>query len=407
MPVATTPNHRQQLGLTMIELMIAITIALVLLAALGAMYGSSVKARNDLERSNRQIENGRYSIQLLREDLGLAGFFGELNLIDVGAPPLPAALPDICVTHLSALPTPVAPAPAVVSADVVNGDGPNPDILDYLAVSMQVHVQGFDNVADADLPACLTGLVREGTDVIAIRRASTCAAGEAGCSAFGASRPYLQASQCDDEINNGNPASPEVYFLRADADTAAFDLRRRACDVSAAYVDGGGLAPIRRLVTHIYFIANDNVAGDGIPTLKRLELISTGWTTTALVEGIEDMQFEYGVDGDDLNDDGAVDGVPPDGVPDEYADDPINATLLFFDGSSADAVKAWRSVMTTRVHLLSRGTGNPRPGFSDGETYRLANSTSTPATRTADENRYARQIFQTLVQFRNASGRRQ
>jgi type IV pilus assembly protein PilW len=406
MLVAMRPNHRQQHGLTMIELMIAITIALVLLAALGAMYGSSVKARNDLERSNRQIENGRYSVQLLREDLGLAGFFGELNLIDVGAPPPPGELPDVCVTHLSALPAAVPPAPAVVSMDVVNGGG-IVDIFDYLAVSMHMHVQGLDNVVDADLPDCLTGLVREGTDVIAIRRVSTCAAGESGCAAFGASRPYLQASQCDDEVNA--ETSPKVYFLRADATAAAFNLTRSACDAAAAYADGGGLAPIRGWVTHIYFIANDNVAGDGIPTLKRLEMISTGWTTTALVEGVEDLQLEYGIDADDLDDDGVTEvGEQPDGVPDIYLDDPTAATILAPTATpEGDIVKAWRSVMTVRVHLLTRGTGNPRPGYSDAETYRLANSTSTPATRTADENRYARQVFQTLVQFRNASGRLQ
>ena len=70
-------SRRRAAGLTLIELMIAVTVALIILAALAVMYGTSVKARNQIERVSRQIENGRYAIQLLRADIQLAGFFGE------------------------------------------------------------------------------------------------------------------------------------------------------------------------------------------------------------------------------------------------------------------------------------------------------------------------------------------
>jgi type IV pilus assembly protein PilW len=160
------PTHGQ-LGVTLIELMIAMVVALVLLAGLAAMYGSSVKARNEIERTNRQIENGRYAIQLLRDDIQLAGFFGELNMVDT-PPPLPGALPDVCVTHLSTL-----PSDGVVAADATFDT--QLDALDYLAVSMNIHVQGFDNVNPTALTGCLAGIdLKPDTDIVVVRRVLTC-----------------------------------------------------------------------------------------------------------------------------------------------------------------------------------------------------------------------------------------
>jgi type IV pilus assembly protein PilW len=363
MHLISMPRSRRSVaGLTLIELMIAITVALVLLAAMAVMYGSSIKARNQIERSNRQIENGRHAIQLLRDDLQMAGFMGEFNMLDLG-PDVPPAVPDFCVTHLTT--QGALPADAItagIAADLT-GDG-LVNGLDYLAASLALHVQGVDNANAGTLPACLSGAavdVRAGTDVIVLRRLLSCST-------------YMQASQCNTELNIPGPGN--MFRLRADADAAAFTLRRRTCIA-------GALTPIRRFVTHIYYVANNNLAGDGIPTLKRRELINTGFTTTALVEGIEDLQFEYGIDGVDADGNPA----PRDGSPDVYADLPANAW-------------EWANARTVRVHLLSRAT-EARPGYVDRNTYTLGSKTiAEPA------DAFTRQVFQTVVQFHNAAARR-
>lgn len=392
--VSAGVRRRAQAGVTFIELMVAMVVALVLLAGLAAMYGSSMKARNEIERTNRQIENGRFAIQLLRDDIQLAGFFGELNMLDrPPAPPMPGALPNVCVTHLSALPT-----DGVVATDATYSGG-TVDALDYLAVSMNLHVQGFDNVdpADASLPDCISGIsdLRPGTDIIVVRRAHTCAA--ADCAGlFNAGAPHLQVSQCY------LPTIPEVtdtpFFLRADATTSNFTLRTQLCS-------SANRTPIRRYMTHIYYIADNNVAGDGIPTLKRLELRATGWTTTALVEGIEDLQIEYGVDGTDEDGDGAIDSPSTaDGAPDEYVDDPTAATTLI---STTTAQAAWASVMGVRVHVLSRSV-DKRTGYLDSNTYQLGSKTINAVDDlSADDRAHPRQVFQTVVALRNPQGRRQ
>src|SRR5262249_62300030 len=85
-------------------------------------------------------------------------------------------------------------------------------------------------------------------------------------------------------------------------------------------------ADLRRFVTRIYFIANNDNPGDGIPTLKRSELIGAGapcavpgancFSVVPLVGGIENMQLEYGLDTNAI----------PDGAPDVFTADPDSYT---------------------------------------------------------------------------------
>src|SRR3546814_6579575 len=66
---------------------------------------------------------------------------------------------------------------------------------------------------------------------------------------------------------------------------------------------------------HIYFLANNDKPGDGIHTLKRAELGAAGFTIVPLVEGIDALQFEFGID---TNGDGNPDAYTAD--PDSYGD---------------------------------------------------------------------------------------
>src|SRR5712691_6457768 len=82
-------------GLSLVELLVSIALGLMVLAGVIVVFANSSAARNELERSSRQIENGRYALELLSSDLRMAGFYGELG---VGLLPVPAAMPDPCST---------------------------------------------------------------------------------------------------------------------------------------------------------------------------------------------------------------------------------------------------------------------------------------------------------------------
>ena len=66
-------------GFSLIELMIGVALGLVILAALTSFFVSSSSTRNEIERTSRQIENGRYAIEALRSEISLAGFYAELQ----------------------------------------------------------------------------------------------------------------------------------------------------------------------------------------------------------------------------------------------------------------------------------------------------------------------------------------
>ena len=82
-------------GFLLIELMVSIAIGLLLLIGLTTMFVASSRSFSETERASRQIENGRYALDLLSEDIRHAGFYGEASafgaLPPVGAPPDPCS----------------------------------------------------------------------------------------------------------------------------------------------------------------------------------------------------------------------------------------------------------------------------------------------------------------------------
>jgi type IV pilus assembly protein PilW len=331
----------RQRGLTLIELMIAIALGLIILLAITTIFANTSRSRTEMEKSNRQTENGRYASQLLANNLRMAGYLAEF---DPSPLTTPVALPDPCAT----------------------------DAADLIA-ALSLHVQGVDNAAA--VPSCL-GDVKAGTDIIVIRRTSSCATGSADCTAFSAGTPHFQASLCSPDDGT------ELAFpITGNADYAAhyFTLATGLTDFTKHRSDCTTLSDIYRYQVHIYFIANNNEAGDGIPTLKRWEL---GTGIVPLVDGIENMQIEYGVDTDN------------NGTPDIQTPAPAD-------------VAAWRNVMSARVHLLVRNTENT-VGHTDNKTYTLGNDAADSAVVVGPfGDAHKRRVFASTTHFANPSWRRQ
>src|SRR5260221_14510017 len=79
-------------GFSIIELMTAVPIGLVILAGLASVFVNSSNANREMKNSAEQIENGRYAIEFLSQDLRPAGYYGELGKL----PAVPATAPDPC-----------------------------------------------------------------------------------------------------------------------------------------------------------------------------------------------------------------------------------------------------------------------------------------------------------------------
>jgi type IV pilus assembly protein PilW len=346
---------RKAPGFTIVELLVAITIGLLILAGMTTLFVNNSRAQAEIEKANRQIENGRYGMDVLAADLRNAGFYGEFDPTVLTSP---AGLPDPCAYDLAALRT-----------------------------ALPLHLQGTDN--GALLPSCLTD-VRAGADVLVVRRTSTCASGDPNCD-NSIEGPLFQASLCNNlsELESGNPAD----FYALDTDKTKLTRHQRDC---TAVAGSGTLAITRRYLTNIYFIANNDRDGDGIPTLKRAELRAgedgLGFTIVPLVEGVENMQLEYGID---TNDDGVVD---------LFSASPDTANGCT---QQACAVTNWRNVLSVKVNLLARST-EPTRGFADRKSYVLGNKADGTENRVAATNdQFKRHVFQSLVRLPNPAGRKQ
>jgi len=350
--------RRTVLGLTLVEMMVSIAIGMLIVTAMSLLFANNSRSRGETERAARKIENGRFALEMLRTELEHAGFYAVLDPRKLA---LPAAKPDACATAI--------------------GD---------LKTALGVYIQGYDNTAGG--LSCIPD-VKAGTDVLVLRRASSCVAGAGTCPALPAGAVAFQASSCNESANNELSNTDVANHYRLSTVAGDLTLHKRNCSTTAE---------IYRYVVRVYFIANNDKAGDGVPTLKRAELATTGgavgFTTVSLVQGVENMQLEYGLD---TNGDGSPD--VDSASPDIY----LNCT----SGTTPTCVGHWTSVVTAKVHLLTRSV-EPTPGHVDSKSYvlgRVADITAgTGAAHTvaAANDPYKRSVFQEVVRLQNASGRR-
>jgi type IV pilus assembly protein PilW len=349
--------RRRTAGFSIPELLVSVTMGLFIVIAMVTLFLHNSRAQAEIERANQQIESGRYAVDMLANDLRNAGFYGEFD---------PSQLPD-----LAAVPDPCA---ATVAA---------------LKAMLPLHVQGFDD--DETLPSCVSDVMPH-TALVVVRHTRACVSGDPNCSANDPAGPLFQASLCNNasELDSANPA--DWYAL--DVDPAQLTRHQRDCTTAAG---SGTPAVTRRFQTHIYFVAQNDKPGDGIPTLKRAELRYTGGTLNfdsivPLVEGIENVQFEYGID---TNNDGTVD---------LYTSAPGGANGC---ADPACAAVNWRNVVAVRLHVLARSPSKT-PGYADAKTYDLGTAADGSARTVGPFNDgYKRHVFQTLVMLANPVGRKQ
>ena len=348
-PVRERMRARAQRGFTLIEMMVGITLGLIVLASVSTVFVNVSSNRRDMERTGRQIENGRFAVQLLADDIVNAGYFGEFDPRDVGPP---TTRPDPCSTS---------------AADMKN--------------MVLMHVQGYP--AGATMPSCISD-VRTGTAVIAIRRAATCIAGDANCDVATAGQIYFQSTLCNTELADVPFSTTYVAAALPSSGSAPFTLHKHDCAAAAS---------LRSYVMHIYFIANNNDPGDGVPTLKRAELGANGtFSIVPLVEGIENLQFEYGLD------------TNGDGMPDAVSADPGT-----YNGCAADPcyIANWLNAMTAKIHLLSRSI-DATPGYTDTKTYDLGlQADGTQRTDGPFNDGFKRHAYTGTIRMNNPAGRRE
>ena len=314
--------RRSLAGISLLELTIALCLGVTLSAALVTLYLASKRSYVLDQQLARLHESGRHAIDSVSRDLAMAGLYGgaapgslQLGPVDVGS----------CATGW-ALDT-------RTSLRVI-GDYPG----DTKATSRPAFLSCVE-------PAN----VIPGTDLLALKRTAGGAAVR-----YGELQRELQGS------------TTRRWYLRLKAGAESSWQQRSSTELAA--MDVAADESYWRAVSRIYFVRPYSVSlGDGIPTLCAEELSGSLLAVRCLVEGVQDLQLEFGLD---------TDG---DGLVDRFVDAAESLDL-------ADALVA-------RIYLLMRSTA-PVPGHRDTDDYRMGSKTVNGAG-----DGYVRYVVHTTVRL--------
>ena len=294
-------------GLSLVELMVAITLGLLLIAGVLQIYVGSKATYRAQDALSRLQENQRFAMNLLATNIRPAGYAGCLNVKDKSS-----------VRVIANPPTPT--------------------------INASTAIQGHENKGgqswSPNLPTGITQVLDD-TDVLVLQHGGTCGAKLTG---------NMGTTNANIQINADNSCgfTPGEAILITDC--SASDLFRAnnvsegtltttIAHSSAANTATDGTnsnflskpyttdSEILKFTSVAYFIRN---GVSGTPSLWRYDMASTasGSNPVELVEGVENLQVLYGEDA------GA------DGEADQYV--------------VADAVGDWADVVSVRVTLLFR-----------------------------------------------------
>jgi type IV pilus assembly protein PilW len=383
--------------------MISMVIGLFIVLALLTLLINVNRNNGELTKTNRIIENGRFSLQVLADDVAHAGYLG-------GYVP---AYDDLTVNNVAALgdfPTGVPdPCQAFNTWDA-----------SYKANLIATPVQSYPvTTPTLTIPVCGAQApnLQANNDVLVVRHLETesCVPGVGTCPTS-ASEPYFQMNRCWDSTSPGYSTSTYVFG------TSTFTLRQGSCTpgTPVAAASAGTLGEIRKFASNLYFIRNySDTAGDGIPTLMRSQfgVYTSGGVTApqfkpaeALVSGIDGFRVEFGVDsvsatGAALSTTSfsAVPSFPNPAklvIPSNRGDGYPDGDYVHCPAAGCTSFQLMNTV-AAKIYILVRSE-TPTPGYTDGKIYKLGSATLGPFN-----DAYKRHLFTQTVRLSNISSRRE
>lgn len=355
-----------QAGLTLVELMIALTLGLIVIGALVAVFVANSRNYRQNDALSSVQDNARYALDVMGRDLAMAGYWGGVRPQD--------ATSNLRLSVIAA---------AAVSNSALPGDcGPSspPAGTAWLFdVSQPIGFRDHQaSGAVTDLFRCLTN-VAANTDIVMIRRAAGVMAlnlplGSANdLRLLTAGRFYLKTNASIGTLfradaSNTNPALP--------ADCPDASGTNAPCPPTSAPMQLYAYTP------HLYYVRNyRRTVGDGETTLCRRFLNDTLATPImdeeCLADGVENLQIEWGLDTSVSN--------PNNTTPYSYVRAPTTDQM--------------DSLATARIYLLVRAPIKNVGLSPDAKSYNFAgyNSANDPAF---PQTGYVRRLFSTTVQLK-------
>lgn len=331
---------KQEKGLSLIELMISITLGLMLMLGVLNVFLGSKGAFVSQQAISHIQETGRFAIDYMNKEIRMAGFVGcASNVSD-----------SQIINHLKVDSKSRWDYKVVIKGYI---DTDKPFDLDDLVAG----TDALEIVSASGSQLAMTGDSTTDTISVTATKAGKCGADDS----YGGFcvNDILVASDCQQAQIFKAGSLNESQFSVATTGTSDGDNKEQLS--GSPFQEGAEVIKMRKLLFYIKVNATTNVPG--------LWLWENG-TSTELVEGVQDMHIEYGVD------------IDADGYPDEYK-------------SSAD-VTDWTSVNSVHLELLVR-TPETRV-LTEPQPYTFP---MTSDAKTVSTDRIMRQVFVSTIAVRS------
>ncbi len=303
-------HHPRQRGLSLVELMVALTLGLVVTSAILAIYLHTTRGHAQNERYAWMQENGRYALKALSDDIGMVDFWGKIISTDV-------------------ITTTLAPPVGDCAVDINMYDGD-----DALMVNNYHVGPALTHFAPC---ATITANQKASTDILVLKRVE----GSPTASTFIDVTDVDADTDTTETLTTGaaNLQNGTVY-LRSNGSTASFIDNAAPANPPALGQSDWAYVP------RVYFVRDYyETVGDGVPALCRLEIVGSGLgNTQCIAEGVEDLHVQFGIDTNN------------DGVANLYTAVPTLAQM--------------ETAVSARLYLLMRSI-EADPSYINGNTYNL------------------------------------
>jgi type IV pilus assembly protein PilW len=354
---------KNQRGLSLIELLVALTIGSVLIAGSVYVYSQSRKTHTVTDTIARLQENGRYVFSVIEPDIRLAGYYGFSNVPSdfkfIKAGELTGAVP---ASKLTPGGTDVVGTTDVTTLCAVN-----------FAFDVLAPVESTNNVEDEKYPlGCDAegGGALPGSDTLTVRHATIPPSDGKGTAV---------ANTVQMLVSRLSPTNQYIFYDgKLPSDPALKD----------------DLVQVRDFIVRSYYISKDSSdpAATGLPALRVKSLVNgPAFDDQEVMRGVEDIQFQFGIDTGSYDGDAAIDA----GL-DENGDgiaDVTRGTATYY--VNADNLPAGAQVVSVRVWVLLRAE-QAEQGFVDNVERKYADRDIA-----AHNDGFRRVLMSRTIQLRN------
>ena len=395
-------------GFTLVELMVALTLGMLLTTAMAYVYLSSRTAFSRQQQLGGLQDNVRIAFDNLSTDTRMVGHMGCYTGLKNEAPNFNSALPANAVaSHFAVGIEGYDFVNTTAGAYTLGSNVPN-DNPSAAGWATNVAASASASLPIADIAGAGNGLT-PGSDVLVIRtvagrpvRLAATANTGANQAAFAVESGAGSAELCADRVTaKVSGFCPGGYGLIASCTharvfrvgTIAAGAAPAPSTITLAAAATLGSDPqytadateVFPLQTIVYYVKK---ASSGTTTSLYRRIFDgnvAGGTEQELIEGVESLQLQYGID---------TTAPEPDGVVDRYVAAKGPA------GNATDSVTDWSKVVAVRMGLLLRSTA-PVEGDLKNSLPASGRVNGVTVTYPTSGTKYDRRVFTTTVAVRN------